>query len=237
MDEKKRTVVIPSQVLGDTNTCKAGKGTFKDKESGKIFAERLGILEIQTYKNQKGESESIINVKPLKGRYDPTVGDTVIGIVEEALGSGWLVDINASSPALLHQNEVPWKVDFGDAERYLNKGDSIMAKILQVDESKKLQITLNDRNLYKIKDGHIIEFKPSIYRRIIGKKFSMIEIIQKYTGCRIKVGKNGRIWINGDAEGIKKVLQAISKIENEAIMFGLTNRIEEMLKKDAKDVR
>jgi len=65
----------------------------------------------------------------------------------------------------------------------------------------------------------------------------MIEIIQKYTRCRIKVGKNGRIWIDGDAEGIAKVLQAISKIESEAATFGLTDRIEELLKKDAKDVR
>ena len=91
--------------------------------------------------------------------------------------------------------------------------------------------------MFKLKGGHIIEFEPSIYRRIMGKKYSMIEIIQKYTRCRIKVGKNGRIWIDGDAEGIGKVLQAISKIESEAATFGLTDRIEELLKKDAKDVR
>ena len=47
----------------------------------------------------------------------------------------------------------------------------------------------------------------------------------------------GRIWIDGDAEGIEKVLSAISMIEREAITFGLTDRIEEFLKKDAKDVR
>ena len=35
----------------------------------------------------------------------------------------------------------------------------------------------------------------------------------------------------------QKVLQAISKIESEAATFGLTDRIEELLKKDAKDVR
>jgi exosome complex component RRP4 len=71
----------------------------------------------------------------------------------------------------------------------------------------------------------------------MGKKYSMIENIQKYTRCRIKVGKNGRIWIDGDVEGVEKVLLAVSMIEREAITFGLTNRIEELLKKDAKDVR
>ena len=226
MQDEKRKIVIPSQILGDANSSRAGRGTFIEK--GKILSERLGILNIHS---------NYINVTPLKGRYDPVQGDFVIGIVEEALSSGWLVDINAPSPALLHVNEVPWEIEFGDTEKYLNQGDSIMAKVLQVDESKKLQITLNDRNLYKIKGGHVIDVEPSKVPRIVGKKGSMIALVKKYIRCRIFVGQNGRIWIDGDTESIEKVLRTIYKIEDEAISYGLTNRIEELLKKDAKDVR
>jgi len=226
MPNEGRQIVIPGQILGDIPAFKPGRGTFV--ENKKIYAERLGVLTIQ---------DNFINIIPLKGRYEPIVGDFVIGVVEEASTSNWMVDINAPYPALLHVHEVPWEIEFADTEKYLNTGDAILAKVLSVDESKKLQITLNDRNLFKLKGGHIIEFEPSIYRRIMGKKYSMIEIIQKYTHCRIKVGKNGRIWIDGDAEGIGKVLQVISKIESEAATFGLTDRIEELLKKDAKDVR
>ncbi|MBE3122738.1 MAG: S1 RNA-binding domain-containing protein [Thermoplasmata archaeon] len=226
MPNEGRQIVIPGQILGDMPAFKPGRGTFV--ENKKIYAERLGVMNIQ---------DNFINVIPLKGRYEPIVGDVVIGVVEEASTSNWMVDINAPYPALLHVHEVPWEIEFADTEKYLNTGDAILAKVLSVDESKKLQITLNDRNLFKLKGGHIIEFEPSIYRRIMGKQYSMIEIIQKYTRCRIKVGKNGRIWLDGDAEGIAKVLQAISKIESEAATFGLTDRIEELLKKDAKDVR
>jgi len=226
MANEARKIVIPSQMLGETKTMKAGRGTFVDQ--GKIYAERLGILSIQG---------NVIHVLPLKGRYDPVVGDFVIGVVEEAATSNWMVDINAPYPALLHVNEVPWEIDFADTEKYLNTGDAILAKVLSVDESKKLQITLNDRNLFKIKGGHIIEVESSVVPRIIGKKGSMIALIKKYTRCRIFVGQNGRIWIDGDAEGIALVQQAITKIENEAVTFGLTDRIEELLKKDAKDVR
>jgi exosome complex component RRP4 len=227
MPEEKREIVIPSQILGDVSKNKAGRGTYI--ENGKILSERLGIL------NQKG---NYINVVPIKGRYDPVEGDFVIGIVEEPMASSWLVDINAPSPALLHVNEVPWKVDFGETEKYLNHGDAVMAKILQVDVSKKLQITLNDRNLYKIKGGHIITVEPSKVPRIIGKKGSMIALLKKYTRCRIFVGQNGRIWIDGDSdENIARVLFAIKKIEEESLSFGLTDRIEKLLKKDAKDVR
>jgi exosome complex component RRP4 len=226
MPNEGRQIVIPGQILGDIPAFKPGRGTFV--ENKKIYAERLGVLNIQ---------DNFINVIALKGRYEPIVDDFVIGVVEEASTSNWMVDINAPYPALLHVHEVPWEIEFADTEKYLNTGDAILAKVLSVDESKKLQITLNDRNLFKLKGGHIIEFEPSIYRRIMGKQYSMIEIIQKYTRCRIKVGKNGRIWIDGDADGIAKVLQAISKIESEAATFGLTDRIEELLKKDAKDVR
>ncbi len=225
MSQEKREIVIPSQLLGDVKNKKAGRGTFVEK--GKIYAEVLGIL---------NANSNYINVVPLKGRYDPIENDFVIGIVEEPMASSWLVNINAAYPALLHVNEVPWDVDFGETERYLNHGDSLMAKVLQVDQEKKLQITLNDRNLYKIKGGQIIEVEPSKVPRIIGKKGSMITLLKKYTKCRIFVGQNGRIWIDGDEDGIKKVTDTIKMIEDESLAYGLTNRIEELLKKDAKDV-
>ena len=225
MPNDTRTIVITGQIIGDIQSKRAGRGTFV--ENGKIVSQILGIL---------NEYENNVQVIPVKGRYDPVEGDFVIGIVEEAMQSSWLVNINAPSPALLHQNEVPWNVDFGDTARYLNHGDAIMAKVSGVDEIKKLQITLNDINLYKIKGGYITEVEPTRVPRIIGKKGSMIAQIKKYIRCRIFVGQNGRIWIDGDAQAIEKVLEIIQIIEQESISFGLTNRIESLLKKDAKDV-
>jgi exosome complex component RRP4 len=225
MTQEKRQIVIPSQLLGEINIKKAGRGTFV--ENGKIYAEILGILNMNS---------DYINVTPLKGRYDPIEKDFVIGIVEEAMASSWLVDINAAYPALLHVNEVPWDVEFGETERYLNHGDSIMAKVLQVDQEKRLQITLNDRNLYKINGGIIIDVEPSKVPRIIGKKGSMISLLKKYTNCRIFVGQNGKIWIDGDYDGVKKVIDTIKMIEDESLSYGLTNKIEKLLKKDTKSV-
>jgi len=226
MSQEKREIVIPSQLLGDAEGNIAGRGTFI--ENGKIYSEMLGIL---------SKRSKYINVIPLKGRYDAIEGDFVIGIVQEAMASSWLVDINAPYPALLHVNEVPWDVEFGETEKYLNHGDSVMAKILQVDVEKKLQITLKDRNLYKIMGGHITYIEPSKVPRLIGKKGSMISLLKKYTRCRIFVGQNGRIWIDGDEDNIAKVIDVIRKIEEESLAFGLTNRIEELLKKDIKDVQ
>lgn len=225
MSKETREIVIPSQLLGDVKDKKAGRGTFIEK--GKIYAEVLGVLNI---------NPEYINVVPLKGRYDPIQNDFVIGIVIEAMSSSWLVDINAAYPALLHVNEVPWDVDFGETEKYLNMGDTVMAKVLSVDQEKKLQVTLKDRNLYKVKGGLIINVEPSKVPRIIGKKASMISLIKKYTNTRLFIGQNGRIWIDGDPDGVKKVINTIKLIEQESLSYGLTNKIEDLLKKDAKDV-
>ena len=226
MNKEKREIVIPSQLLGDVESKKAGRGTFV--ENKKIYAEILGVL---------NENNNFVNVVPLKGRYDPIERDFVIGIVQEPMASSWLVNINAAYPALLHVNEVPWDVEFGETDKYLNHGDCVMAKVLQVDQEKKLQITLNDRNLYKIRGGTMINVEPSKVPRIIGKKGSMISLLKKYTNCRIFVGQNGRIWIDGDEDGVNKVINTIKKIEEESLSYGLTNKIEELLKKDAKDVQ
>lgn len=225
MSKETRKIVIPSQLLGDIKDKKAGRGTFIEK--GKIYAEVLGVLNI---------NPEYINVVPLKGRYDPIQNDFVIGIIIEAMSSSWLVDINAAYPALLHVNEVPWDVDFGETEKYLNMGDTVMAKVLSVDQEKKLQITLKDRNLYKVKGGLIIDAEPSKVPRIIGKKASMISLIKKYTNSRIFVGQNGRIWIDGEPNRVKKVIDIINMIEQESLSYGLTNKIEDLLKKYTKDV-
>ncbi len=225
MNLEKRTIVIPSQLLGNVEKDKAGSGTFI--ENGKIYSEVLGVL---------NRNKEYINVIPLKGRYNPTQNDFVIGVVMEAMQSSWLVDINAAYPALLHVNEVPWDVDFGETEKYLNHGDVVMAKVLSVDQEKKLNITLKDRNLYKVKGGNIIDVEPSKVPRIIGKKGSMISLLKKYTNCRIFVGQNGRIWIDGEDEGVKKVINTIEMIQKESLSYGLTNKIENLLKNDTKDV-
>ena len=60
MNKEKREIVLPSQLLGNVENKKAGRGTFI--ENKKIFAEILGVL---------NDNNGYINVVPLKGRYEP----------------------------------------------------------------------------------------------------------------------------------------------------------------------
>jgi len=131
-------------------------------------------------------------------------------------------------------NEVPWRVEFGDTARYLNYGDAVMAKVLSSNEPDRLQITLKDRGLYKINGGAIIEVEPTKVPRVIGKNGSMITTLKKFTNSRIFVGKNGRIWVDGEIDAIQKIEKAVRLIERDAHTYGLTERVIALLKNDGR---
>jgi exosome complex component RRP4 len=67
--------------------------------------------------------------------------------------------------------------------------------------------------------------------RVVGKKKSMLNIIRDHTQTKIVVGQNGWIWIKGD--NTELAIKAIKKVEREAQSQGLTDRIIEMLEKEA----
>ncbi|MDR0778997.1 MAG: exosome complex protein Rrp4 [Methanomassiliicoccaceae archaeon] len=212
-----REIVVPGDLL-DNGGSRPGYGTYV--LDGKIYASRLGV------KNLFSGTVSII---PLRGRYMPAPGDMVLGMIVDIGPSNWLVDINAPYPAPLHVNEVPWKVEFGDTSRFLKIGEMIMAKILMVDESMKIQVTMNDSGLRKLEGGQIAEISHSKVSRVIGKSGSMIQMIKNMTDCRIFVGQNGRIWVDGDTDSVTVAVGAIKMIEKEAQTSNLTERVKEFI--------
>ena len=81
--------------------------------------------------------------------------------------------------------------------------------------------------------GQLIEIEPIKVPRVIGKKGSMISMLKRYTNCRIFIGQNGRIWIDGKTDAVARVTLVIRKIEAEAHIKGLTDRVTRLLKEEA----
>jgi exosome complex component RRP4 len=216
-----REIVMPGDLL-DGDRLKPGAGTYVSE--GKIYAALLGIKSVKS---------NYVNIIPLSGRYIPAVGDSVIGKVEDIGPSNWLIDINSPYPAPLHVNEVPWRVEFGDTARYMNVGDVILAKVLMVDETMRVQVTMKDQGLRKLQGGQIIEISSSKVPRVIGKSGSMIQMIKGYTNCRIFVGQNGRIWLDGEVDNIMHAIKAIQMIEQDAHSYGLTEKVKAYLEAES----
>ncbi|MFP4051074.1 MAG: exosome complex RNA-binding protein Rrp4 [Thermoplasmata archaeon] len=219
-EETERKLLLPGDEI-DEEDVKPGRGTFK--KDGKIYAAKLGVKTLRS---------GYVNVAAQSGRYEPQSGDKVIGTVTDLNSSFWMVDVNAPNLAVLHVNDVPWRVDYGDTASYIEVGDAVLVKITSVDEQMKMQITMDEKGLRKLNEGQIIEIPPSQVPRVIGRKGSMISMLKKYTGCRIFVGQNGRIWIDGDLEGQYLAVKAIQMIEENAQVVGLTDAVKQFLKRE-----
>jgi len=215
--EKNRELVIPGDPL-DGDHLKTGTNTYR--------AGPVAYSAVLGFKNVRAD---YVNVIPLSGRYFPQVDDLVIGCVISLGPTTWLIDINSPYPAPLHVNEVPWRVDFGDTASYLEVGDAVLVCVSSVDEIKKIQVGMKHRQTRKLHGGHIIEISPSKVPRIIGKSGSMINLIKTHTNTRMFVGQNGRIWLDGDSDGILKAMRAIDLIERYSHKYGLTDRIARFL--------
>jgi exosome complex component RRP4 len=215
--EKK--LVIPGDFLSDEVKL-ADEGTYV--EDGKVFSSVFGILSINKQ----------IRVVPLSGKYIPKRDDIIIGVVSEVSFSNWIVDIRSPYEGLLHISEFPRRIDNSEMSKYLNVGDSIMALVSDVDESMKVELTLNDQRLRQIKEGRIIEVTPSKVPRLIGRNGSMIAMLKNETGCNIFIAQNGRVWLTGKDKNVDLAIRTIQKIENESHISGLTESIVKFLKEE-----
>jgi exosome complex component RRP4 len=128
-------------------------------------------------------------------------------------------------------SEVPWKVEFGDTSRFLTIGNVVLIKVLAVDESKKISVTMKDSGLRKIEGGRLVKISHTKVSRVIGKSGSMISMLKNMTDCRITVGQNGWIWVDGDDEAADVAVEAIKMIEEYAQSSNLTDRIKEFIEK------
>jgi exosome complex component RRP4 len=215
---KPREIVVPGDLL-DEGTLKAGIGTYQI--GNKIFSAQVGLKSVRS---------NYINVISLAGRYMPKIGDTVIGMIADISPTSWIIDINSPYPAPLHINEVPWRIEFGETSRYLNIGDIVLAKVMSVDEIKRVQVSMRGQGLRKLNGGQILEISPSKVPRVIGKSGSMITLLKKYTKCHLFVGQNGRIWLDGGIDDIVMASKAIKMIERAAHISGLTSKMENFLR-------
>lgn len=219
-----RELVVPGKLLAEGDYL-PGEGTFL--EEGKVFSAVVGLAEIR---------ERSISVISLQGRYIPRRGDKVIGIVTDAHPFGWTLDLNSPYTGNLMVSElVGRKVDVfkEDIGRFLRIGDAVLAEVREVDERWRVQLTASERGLGRIRGGRLVEISPAKIPRVIGRKGSMLKVLEETSGCRLEVGLNGRILIRGkDPRRVNSVVEAILLIEREAHLSGLTDRIKAKLERE-----
>lgn len=206
---KNRELAVPGMLLAEGDYIDED-GTHK--EHGKVYASVVGIVYIDRRK---------IRVVALKGKYIPKQGDSVIGIISDERFNGWKVDINSPYEADLNQKDI-----YLSRYQSLKVGDLVYARIVRITEI--FETSLYAKRPYgRLDNGILIEIQSARVPRLIGRKGSMIKMINEKTGSIITVGQNGLVWIRGGDKEL--AAQACQMVDREAHIPGLTDRVSEFL--------
>src|SRR3989344_5074525 len=201
-----KRIVIPGELVTEERK-KLGSHVFVSE--GKIYSDSMGLV------NDEADFASVV---PLEGKYMPEQGDLIIGVIGDEKFSVYIVDVNSFYQTAISKKEL---------REMLKPGAVISAKVSRVNELNEVDLE-NPRAFF---GGEIIELSPVKIPRFIGREASMLNLIKDWTKSNIVVGRNGRIWAKGgDTDLLKK---AVKKIDKEAHMENLTNRMEEFLEKNA----
>ncbi|MGY5141508.1 MAG: exosome complex RNA-binding protein Rrp4 [Nitrosopumilus sp.] len=219
--DNKRKYVIPGDVITT--------GPFRPEQNvvldgNKIISTTVGITEIY---------DDSVRVIPLTGKYLPKINDLVIGKVVSHTSLSWELDINSCYVGFLPAQDVfgrDFSAHADELSSKLKTGDLVAARIANFDRTRDPLITIADRDLGKIDSGDLMKIAPSKVPRLIGKRGSMIQMIEEATNAMITIGQNGWVVVTCDNhEGLLKAKKAIQMVDEKAHIANLTDQVKEML--------
>ncbi|EIJ65097.1 KH domain protein [Candidatus Nitrosopumilus salaria BD31] len=219
--DNKRKYVIPGDVVTT--------GPFRPEqnvilEGNKIISTTIGISEIY---------DDSVKVIPLTGKYIPKINDLVIGKVISHTSLSWELDINSCYVGFLPAQDVfgrDFSAHADELATKLKSGDLVAARIANFDRTRDPLVTISDRDLGKIDSGDLIKISPSKVPRLIGKRGTMIQMIEMATDAAITIGQNGWVVVSCESpEGLLKAKKAIEMVNEKAHVANLTDQVKEML--------
>ena len=217
-----RKYVLPGDVIVENNPhLKPSMNVMKIDD--RIHATRVGIAEV---------SQNTVKVIPLSGIYIPRVGDFVIGKIIDYSSLAWTVDINSCFMGYLLAQEVfgrEFTPSRDELTSKFNLGDVVACRIVNFDRTRDPLLTVADKDLGKISDGELVRISPTRVPRLIGKRGSMIQMIEQLTRCKVIVGQNGVIVVSGDRDARGIAVKAIMLIDEETHAGNITQRVKELL--------
>lgn len=219
---KDKDVAVPGEILATGMDYLPSYGTYRHGEE--IRANKIGLV------NFDGK---VIKLIPLSGVYIPKRNDTIICQVTDILMSGWRLDTFSPYSAMLGLKDASseYIAKGADLTRYYDLGDYLVVKITNVTSQKLVDVSTKGPGLRKLRGGRIARINTHKVPRLIGKQGSMVSMIKNATGCKIIVGQNGIVWMQGEPEKENIVVDVVKKIEKESHLTGLTDEIKNYLEK------
>ncbi|KAJ3432391.1 exosome complex component rrp40 [Anaeramoeba flamelloides] len=203
------TFVLPGEKLGEMNSNPIKIGNGLVIRNGSIVSSKCGILQFK-----KPDKYWINNNQK---RYNPIVGQHVIGFITQKAGTNYLVDLGTNVPAVLSFFGFPGATKKNRPQLKIN--DTVYARIVVSNGTEEPQIVCMDKNerasgFGQLEGGYCFKCSLNLSRKFLQPRNKILSYLGKKLKFEIAVGVNGRIWINsGSVQDTILITNAIQKTE------------------------
>ncbi|KAI5121642.1 hypothetical protein M0805_001170 [Coniferiporia weirii] len=178
----------PGVPLTSSQAFMRGHGTYVDGDE--VVASVAGTIE---------RVNKLVTVRTLRARYNPEVGDLVVGRITEVAARRWKVDANARQDAVLMLSSVnlPGGVQRRKLESdelqmrtFFEEGDLLVAEVQAFFSDGAMSLHTRSLKYGKLRNGQLITVPPILIRRLKSHFISLP------CGVDLILGLNGYVWVS-----------------------------------------
>ncbi|KIP04213.1 hypothetical protein PHLGIDRAFT_31465 [Phlebiopsis gigantea 11061_1 CR5-6] len=181
-------LTVPGETLTSSHAFMRGHGTYVDNEQ--VIASVAGTVE---------RVNKLISVRAARSRYNPEVGDLVVGRIAEVQPKRWKVDAGGRQDAVLMLSSVnlPGGVQRRKLESdelqmrtFFEEGDLLVAEVQAFFADGAMSLHTRSLKYGKLRNGQLVIVPPALIRRLKSHFTSLP------CGVDLILGLNGYIWVS-----------------------------------------
>jgi len=181
-------LAFPGDTLTSAQAYMRGHGTYvQDQE---VIASVVGTVH---------RVNKLITVRPVHTRYNPEVGDLVVGRITDVQPRRWKVDANSRQDAILMLSSVnlPGGVQRRKLEsdelqmrNFFEEGDLLVAEVQAFFSDGTMSLHTRSLKYGKLRNGQLVTIQPNLVRRLKSHFISLP------CGVDLILALNGYIWVS-----------------------------------------
>ena len=210
-------IITPGQTVTDDPQWMRGHGTFASPESTEIRSTLAGTLQ---------KTNKLLSMVPLRARYNPEIGDLVIGRIVEVQSRKWKVDVAAPLLANLALSSINLpggtlrrrtSVDELNIRSFFGEGEILVAEVQQLYHDGSATLHTRSLKYGKLRNGYFMAISGMGGGAGVVRAKRQIFTLQTVNGGEVDVllGVNGYIWIAKHSE-TKKEDVGLNRLEEVA---------------------
>ncbi|KAA1468912.1 hypothetical protein DENSPDRAFT_772098 [Dentipellis sp. KUC8613] len=181
-------LTCPGESITSSHAFMRGHGTYVENEE--VISSVAGLIE---------RVNKLVTVRALRTRYNPEVGDLVVGRITEVQPRRWKVDANSRQDAVLMLSSVnlPGGVQRRKLEsdelqmrNFFEEGDLLVAEVQAFFADGAMSLHTRSLKYGKLRNGQLVTVPPILVRRLKSHFYTLP------CGVDLILGLNGYIWVS-----------------------------------------